>query len=289
MHINRRVIDLHRPCADGTTIEDVVAAYPIGEISMRAGCPFVYKVVENNVVDEGNGWFRCSLVVEPASPDEAGKYLEWDWSKDADRESQARWTASSLRQTSWYSGIPDGTKIFCDAHQKMMSAHGSNRYDNSLVCTQCVEYLEIDIASNKVTDPQAWISERAEAFKIVNLIDEIERTGQGVIQIGERYLEIFVLWDFIRNSEYKDEARIEEHYPYKDMIPSAYRGYLRENWRPGDYFNAPIKIIIFTSRNKLMDFISSGGKIPDTNIEEDDDFPLDADLSDLLNGEEEEL
>ena len=118
------------------------------------------------------------------------------------------------------------------------------------------------IAQKEIADPQVWIRQRAQVFALVNKIDDFERRGIGVYQLGKRkYIEIVVLYEFIRNSEYKSDAIIEDHYPYKDMVPSMYRGYLREDWSPGEYVNYP-QVIVFTSRNKLMGFLESGGKLP---------------------------
>lgn len=264
-HVNQRTIGPWHWKRGSKSRTDVAAENPVGSISAVSSCPFVYKIVESNATPKGGGLFEIMLTVEPASPEEAGAFLKWDWSKNADREDQARWTASELRQKSWYSGIPADAKIFCEAHQKLMRAHGANHYDNRLVCDQCVEQIEGAIARNEITDPQVWITQRAEVFTLVNKVDDIEARGEGVIQLGKkRYLEIITLYSFIRYSQYKADAHIEEHYPYKDMVPSMYRGYLRENWEPGEYVNSPQEIV-FTNRNKLLSFLESGGKIPEKN------------------------
>lgn len=257
-HINQRTLGPWHWKRGSKAASDVAAENPVGTIAAVSSCPYVYKIIESKAVPKGGGMFEIFLTVEPASPEETGEFLKWDWSDKADREDQAMWVASDLRQRSWHSGIPADAKIFCEAHQKLMRAHGSNLYDNRRVCDRCVEQIEGAIARKEIVDPQVWIEERAKVFTLVNKIDEIESHGTGVIQLGKRrYIEIVVLYDFIRNSEYKADAVIEEHYPYKDMIPSMYRGYLREDWSPGEYFNHPQEII-FTRRNKLIDFLETG-------------------------------
>jgi len=262
-HINRRIVGPYCWKRTNKSVEEVIAENPIGKISAISSCPFIYKIVDSRATPQGDGMFEVLFSVEPASPDETAVFLKWDWSPNADRGDQAMWTASDLRQRSWYSGIPVDKKLFCAAHQKLMPAHGGNLYDNAFVCNRCVEQIEMAIAQNTILDPQTWINKHAAISMVMNKIDEIEAHGHGNIKLGtRRFIEIVVLYEFIRNSEYKADAVIEDHYPYKDMVPTAYRGYLREDWTPDEYFNAPTKTIVFTSRNKLVDFLESGGKVP---------------------------
>ena len=190
------------------TPEDVAVENPVGTIQSVSNFPYVYKILESRAVPQGGGMFEVSFVVEPASPEEAEAYTAWQYSKDDPESlaSQARWY---LWQKSWYSGIPADATIFCEAHQKMRPAHGANHYDAALVCNECVGKIERAIARKELDDPQAWITEAAAASRIVNFIDEAEKRGQGCFQLAWRkYIEIVVLYEFIRNSEYKSDWTI---------------------------------------------------------------------------------
>ncbi len=261
-HRNQRIIGPYHWKRENTSPAEVMAENPVGIVASVSSCPFVYKIVESRAIPLGGCMFEVSFLVEPASPQEAAAYLKHDWSANADREDQAMWRAAELRQASWYSGMPEEARVFCEAHQKLMPAHGSTSYDHALVCNACVEEIERALARGAISDPHVWIRERAAVALLSKTIDEIEARGWGCVQLGKRrYLELVVLYEYIRHSEYQSDARIEEHYPYKDMIPSMYHGYLREDWSPGEQFHAPTHTIVFTSRNKLMDCLESG-KLP---------------------------
>lgn len=257
-HVNQMTVGPFHWRRDNKTAEEIVAENPVGKVMSDNRTPYVYKIVESRAVPQGDGIFEISWLVEPASPEEAEAYHGWAYdSKDPeDQASQARWY---LWQKSWHSGIPAGTMIFCEGHQKMMPAHGGNHYDNALVCNECVGKIEKAIARKEIYDPQEWIRVAAEASKIHNFIDKAEQMGEGCFQLGmRRYIEITVLYQFIANNKYKGDAIVEDWYPYKDMIPDMYKGWLREDWMPGEYFNAPSATIVFTDRNKLLAFLETG-------------------------------
>src|SRR2546430_4721472 len=176
-HPNQRVIGPWHWKRGSKSARDVAAENPVGTISATSSCPFVYKIIESKAVPQGGGMFEILLTVEPADLEESARFLKWDWSSKADREDQARWIASELQQKSWYSGVPANEKLFCEAHQKMMPAHGGDRYYNNLVCYRCVEQIEKAISQKKISDPPGWVRQSAHGFSLVNQIDYFERGG----------------------------------------------------------------------------------------------------------------
>ena len=120
--------------------------------------------------------------------------------------------------------------------------------------------MEALMAKGDFTSVEQWTAEVARFNQLRLAIRKAEKEGQGCLQLPDgRWLEFFPLYLFIRNSPYRDSDREDDaHWPYPDIQPTMYQGYVRSDWRPGDYFNSPDEEIIFSSSNKLLDFLETG-------------------------------
>jgi len=172
----------------------------------------------------------------------------------------ARKVAAELWQESWIRGVPETETFFCDACQEERPAHGSNRYDAILLCNTCVGNVEALMAKGDVTSVAAWTAEVAQFNQLRLTVRKAEKEGQGILLLPDgRWLEFFPLYLYIRNSPYKDsDCEDDNSWPYPDVRPTMYQGYVRSDWQPGQYFNAPDEEIIFTSSNRLLDFLKTG-------------------------------
>jgi hypothetical protein len=236
----------------------------LGPIISGNYLPYIARLIDVEV-DAPNERYR--QVVIPASMEEVHQYwrkmhtFQVDGSEQdsESREEFARKVAAELWQESWLAGVPATEIISCAACQEERPAHGSNRYDDLLLCNRCVESVEVFMAKGELLSVESWVQEQAQRNRLRLAIREAEHKGQGYILLPDgRWLEIIPLYEFIRHSEYGNEGENKRFWPYPDMRPSMYHGYVRSNWQPGQYFNAPDEEIIFTDSNKLLHFLETG-------------------------------
>lgn len=234
----------------------------LGPIISGNYLPYIAKLIDIEM-DPANEQYR--QVVVPASMEEVHQH----WKElgifqangrepdEKSREEFARKVAAELWHASWLSGVPADATIFCAACQEKRPAHGSNFYDDIGLCNRCVESVEVLMARGTLVSVASWVREVAAGNKLWQAIRELERKGTGSFPLPDgRYLEASCLYRFNRHAEVKEPP--QEHWPYPDMEPGIYHGYVRSDWEPGQYYNTPDEEIYFTQAQKLHEFLRTG-------------------------------
>lgn len=271
IHPNRRTLGPYiwtRKNGQEEVVRELDRDSPIGSIQMHSDCPYVSILVDRSLVWKDPETVEVTYIVEPASIEQARQrkqeiFGERLYPNERERcVHEAKIVAEELAQQSWFAGVPADATIFCDAHQTLRPAHGANHYDHITLCNTCVKATEVLMAKGEIQDVTSWTREQAKTNLLLLQIDEAERTGNGSFQLGQnRWLEVFPLYLFVKYSEYKQDIHPQLHWPYQDMQPSMYLGYLRDDWSPGEYVNVPARTIYFTNRDKLRFFLMSGGHL----------------------------
>ena len=251
----------------GRTKEQLLAEDRVGEIIIGNFFPFAAKVTEVEASFIG-GVFHIRYWAIPASIEETRERwreldtftISPDDSEQERRVTEASQVTAELWQESWISGIPKDETIFCEACLERRPAHGSNLYDAFRLCNDCVGRVERKMARGELTDVADYVSEQMSTNKIHRLIRDAESKGSGATQLDDgRWLEFYPLYLFTRHSEYKDDSHPQPHWPYPDMDPTAYLGYVRSDWQPGQYFNARTRRLSSPVRISCLSFSLAEG------------------------------
>lgn len=231
-------------------------------VSAPSWAPYVSRLVEARAEQAKDGKIYVVFVEEPVRPEEALQYM-----RRGDRPGREPWdlqpayeVAAELAQRAWYDGLPADAKVFCAAHQSERQAHGANRYDEHLLCNQCVLELEQLMIRRPDTSPRLWIERKAASGRVEQALDAAESKGEGAYHLADdRWADIEVLYSQgLGRFGYGDERPAPAHWP-EGFIPRMYQLYIRSSsWQPGSEFDLPEMQILATTRDKAATILHDG-------------------------------